>query len=251
MPKRKPKPIAEQLRAQLEQGETPRFLPPGRHGLGRDVVKASQRLRIAEGVMAAVARKGYGATTIQDVIRGAGVSKKAFYENFDNKEDAFAAAYVALGAGVNARVTEAIAAADDWQSALTAAVDAFLGYFAEHGDFAQVWASHLTTAGARFAEMAMIGDEVYLRVFRALHAAMREQVTGLPDASDEAIWALVGAISEVLRRQIRDQGASSAGELSPLVIGLVCAVLGAPAQIETLTPAGIGQPRGRRDGGDG
>ncbi len=237
-------PIARQLREQLEQGETPRFLPPGRHGLGRDVVKASQRMRIAEGVMAAVARKGYDATTIQDIVGGAGVSKKAFYENFKNKEDAFRAAYVALGAGVNAAVTDAIAAADTWEDALPAGIDALLAYFAQHGDFAQVWATHLMTASERILEMAMIGDEVYLRILRTLHAVMREQIPGLPDTSDETLWALIGAISEVLRRHIRQHGAASVVELAPVIVGLACAVLGAPAPVETLTPASIAHPRG-------
>jgi AcrR family transcriptional regulator len=244
MGKRQPIPIAQQLRQQLEQGETPRFLPPGRHGLGRDVVKASQRLRIAEGVMAAVASKGYDATTIQDIVGRAGVSKKAFYENFENKEAAFAAAYVALGAGVNTAVTEAVAAADTWEDALPAGIEALLEYFAQHGDFAQVWATHLMTAGERIVEMVMIGDEVYLRILRALHAAMREQIPDLPEASDETIWALVGAISEVLRRQIRQHGAESVTELKPVIVGLACAVLGAPATVEALTPASITRARG-------
>ncbi len=63
----KPGGVAQQLKEQFETGETPRFIPPGRHGLGRDQVTASQRMRIAEGVMASVARKGYDATATNTV----------------------------------------------------------------------------------------------------------------------------------------------------------------------------------------
>lgn len=235
----KPGGIAQQLKEQFETGETPRFIPPGRHGLGRDQVTASQRMRIAEGVMASVARKGYYATTIKDIIADAHVSKKTFYELFENKEHAFAAAYVELGSGVNEAVAGAAAASESWTEALTASVGAFLEYFASHGDFAQVWATHTMTASERILEMVLVGDEVYLRILKALHAAMREEIATLPEADDDTIWALVGAIAEVLRLRIRSRGAASVTDLQPLVVGLICLTLGAPTPVSTLTPTGV------------
>src|ERR1700750_933600 len=87
--------------------DIPRRLPRGLHGLDREVVEASQRSRLVEAVGRAVADKGYGAATIDDIVRGAGVSKKTFYEHFRDKEDCFLAAYES---GVEA-LLEAIAAA--------------------------------------------------------------------------------------------------------------------------------------------
>jgi AcrR family transcriptional regulator len=43
------------------------------------VVISSQRDRLLEAMIAAVAEKGYGATTVADVIAGAGVSRATFY----------------------------------------------------------------------------------------------------------------------------------------------------------------------------
>src|SRR3954454_2857364 len=73
--------------------ESPRELPRGPHRLTREAVMASQRGRMLDAMAQAVAEKGYAATTVADVIAGAGVSRKTFYEQFRDKEDCFLAAY--------------------------------------------------------------------------------------------------------------------------------------------------------------
>ena len=70
-----------------------RRLPRGPHQLAREEVLASQRARMLEAMAHAVAAKGYAATTVADVVGGAGVSRKTFYEHFQDKEDCFLAAF--------------------------------------------------------------------------------------------------------------------------------------------------------------
>ncbi len=73
----------------------------GRHGLSREEVRFSQRIRMLTAMGAAVGEKGYAGTAVADVLRGAGVSRETFYEQFDNKQDCFLAAF---DAGVDALV---------------------------------------------------------------------------------------------------------------------------------------------------
>jgi AcrR family transcriptional regulator len=68
-------------------------LPPGRHGLSRDEVRASQRERMLAGMVGAVSQHGYVRTSVNDVISRAGVSRETFYEQFGNKEECFLAAF--------------------------------------------------------------------------------------------------------------------------------------------------------------
>jgi AcrR family transcriptional regulator len=49
--------------------------------------------RVLAGLATAVANKGYAATTIADIVRHARVSKRTFYEHFDDKEACFLTAY--------------------------------------------------------------------------------------------------------------------------------------------------------------
>src|SRR5215210_8448919 len=85
----------------------PRRLPRGTHGLDPSLVAASQRTRLLEAAGRAVAEKGYGAATIDDIVRGAGVSKQTFYEHFADKLDCFLAAYEAASEELLERVREA------------------------------------------------------------------------------------------------------------------------------------------------
>jgi AcrR family transcriptional regulator len=68
-------------------------LPRGRHGLSREQVEGSQRLRLVRAMAEVMAEKGYARTSVADVLRRARVSRETFYELFDSKEDCFMSAF--------------------------------------------------------------------------------------------------------------------------------------------------------------
>src|SRR6266511_5092493 len=82
-------------------------LPRGRHGLPRETVTQSQQGRILQSMVQAVAQRGYQETRVADVVEGAGVARKTFYDYFDDKQDCFLAAYDQ----VSARMFETASAA--------------------------------------------------------------------------------------------------------------------------------------------
>jgi AcrR family transcriptional regulator len=53
----------------------------------------SQRDRLLDAAEALIAKRGAGKTTIEAIIKRAGVSSVSFYEHFRNKEECFAAAF--------------------------------------------------------------------------------------------------------------------------------------------------------------
>ena len=63
-------------------------LPPGRHGLPREFVRANQRHRLLCGLASAVAEHGFRSTTIAHVTSNAAVSRRTFYEHFTSADDA-------------------------------------------------------------------------------------------------------------------------------------------------------------------
>src|SRR3954468_9415515 len=105
-----------------------RPLPRGPHGLERDVVLASQRARVLGAMGEAVARKTYAGTTVADVVAGAGVSRKTFYEHFRAKEECFLAAFDAGVAMLLQAITDARPDQDDhtWLDLMRARVRAYL-----------------------------------------------------------------------------------------------------------------------------
>src|ERR671935_482733 len=82
-------------------------LPRGRSHLPPPQVRASQRDRLLRSVIAAVAESGYPDVTVADIVRRAKVSKNAFYQHFDNKEECFLAA---TGQGRELMMTQVVSA---------------------------------------------------------------------------------------------------------------------------------------------
>jgi AcrR family transcriptional regulator len=72
---------------------TPLRLPPGRHGLPADLVRAHQRQRLLEAAAAALAEQGYGRITAARVTELAGVSSRTFYQHFEDLWACLLAAY--------------------------------------------------------------------------------------------------------------------------------------------------------------
>jgi AcrR family transcriptional regulator len=64
-------------------------LPKGPHGLARQQVIHHQRIRMHGAIIEAVTSDGYEQTSVKQVIALAGVSRRAFYEQFANKEHCF------------------------------------------------------------------------------------------------------------------------------------------------------------------
>ena len=73
----------------------PRRLPRGRHALAPEEVQADQRKRLIEAVPRVVAKHGYEAMSVADVVKAAAVSRNAFYNNFADKQECFAVAHEA------------------------------------------------------------------------------------------------------------------------------------------------------------
>ena len=130
-----------------EPQDIPRRLPRGSHGLDRELVVASQRTRLLEAVGRAVADKGYAGATIDDIVRGAGVSKKTFYEHFRDKEDCFLAAYEAAAGELFERVRAAQHEPGDWLERARAGIRAYLRWLAGDPALARVFLIEVAAAG--------------------------------------------------------------------------------------------------------
>jgi len=73
-------------------------LPSGPHRLDRREVLRHQRMRMQGAMVEAVARGGYDDTSVRQVTALAGVSRRAFYEQFANREDCFLATFDTIAA---------------------------------------------------------------------------------------------------------------------------------------------------------
>jgi AcrR family transcriptional regulator len=108
-----------------------RRLPHGPNGMGREEVARNQRARLYGAMIESVSQRGYRATTVAHVIGLAGVSRRAFYELFSNKEQCFMGTYDIVVASARKRMLEAWASERGWANRLHAGCKALLDDAAE------------------------------------------------------------------------------------------------------------------------
>ncbi len=91
---------------------------------------SNQRERILAAVAEVVSLAGYAHATVEDFVVTAGVSRRTFYDNFRNKEDAFLAAYDATTARLEAALQQAFAAHSTFEDRARACLATLLEFIA-------------------------------------------------------------------------------------------------------------------------
>jgi AcrR family transcriptional regulator len=125
-------------------------LPRGPHGLGRRAVLLNQRERIQGAIVEAVAEHGYEHTSVKQVVALAGVSRRAFYEQFANREDCFLATFDAIAARALARTRAAYAhAGGSHERRVQSAIGSFAALVERHPQAGVLAACEAETAGRR------------------------------------------------------------------------------------------------------
>lgn len=178
-------------------------LPPGRHRLARDLVTASQRGRLLDALAETVAERGYGATTIGDIVARAQVSRSTFYEHFASKEECFLAAYdtgveVLLGA-----IAEAAAQVEGWREQVIASIEAYLEVLAVEPAFARTMMVEAMAAGNAALERRRAMHERLARGLKRLHEAARAEDPSRPELPDVAYAAIIRGVDGVLAEEVR------------------------------------------------
>jgi AcrR family transcriptional regulator len=191
---------------------------------------ADHRERLVGGMVAAVAERGYAATTITDVVRHARVSRRTFYEHFADKESCFLAAYDAVADAVLAAIAAAArepaaAAPGAWERRILAGVHAYLHALAAEPAVARVFIVEILSAGAE----ALDRRRAVLRRFAAqLQAEVGEaERAGAPvrPLGDAAALALAGGIHELVLDALQDPGGHGLPALEADVTQVVSAAL--------------------------
>ncbi len=129
--------------------------------MSRSFVIHNQRERILDALANLSAARGYGATTIPDIVREAAVSVQAFYEHFSGKDDAFLVAYEIGHRKALAIVERAYESQEDWPAAVSAGVAALLDFLASEPSYAHLALIDALTASPKAATVAQEGMNGY------------------------------------------------------------------------------------------
>jgi AcrR family transcriptional regulator len=198
-------------------------LPRGPHHLPREFVAHSQRSRLLDGIAYAVARKGYAATTVQDVLTRAGVSRKTFYEHFADKEDCFLAAYETVTDHMMTRLVARYEQSGPWSKRVRGVLCEFVHFLVAEPDFAHMCIVDVLAAGPQALERR----DAVMRSFIPLVDAVRDHLDDPQAVPPVAAEAVIGGIYEVIyTRIVRGDTDALEGLVEQLVYMCVAPFLG-------------------------
>jgi AcrR family transcriptional regulator len=181
----------------------------------------NQRERLVAAMSVAVGEQGYAETTVAHVIAIAGVSRKAFYQHFANREDCFLATYDLIVADNLAHVTRACDGARTPAKGVQAAIGAMFDRAIEDPlevKIALVEIAGLGNSGTQRRERLLSSYE------QALAESMKlgEQPCVLPRA-------IVGGVVHVLHTRVRSAREQQLQRLAPLMADWISSYRPAPA----------------------
>jgi AcrR family transcriptional regulator len=185
-----------------------------------------------EAMAHAVAEKGYAATTVADVVGGAGVSRKTFYEHFRDKEECFLAAWDAgVQVLVDAVERSALEAEGEWRRHIRAGVRAYLHTLAARPDFARTFLIEVLAAGPEALERRAEVHARFAELLKTLHESYRaDHPNEIPELPDEVFIATVGAVNELVTDRVRKGRTAELPELEDVISYLQIAFLAGHAR---------------------
>lgn len=185
--------------------------PAGVRTLPPDLVKAIQRERLLAAMIKTVTEVGYNALTVQNVLTRAGISRPTFYEQFEDKEDCFLAAFDVIATQVKRRLADAVADAEPgWREQLRAGIAELLRFITEEPEAARtliVEARASSPAGLRHR------DDLLDHFAGCIDALVREDLDETPSAIAAA--GVVGGIESVLYARLQKEETEDLDALLP------------------------------------
>jgi AcrR family transcriptional regulator len=202
----------------------------GRHAPPPEVRLPLQRERLLRAAALEFAEVGYAGASSESISRRAGMSKATFYEHFANKEECMLALFDMGAELVQREMAEAArnAPVGDARERMKAGTRAFLGALAQHPEFAQTLLVEIIGAGPRAAQRRDQVLQAFADVLDAENAAAARRGLISRFRSTDDPFAVVGAATELVSRQVRLGVPERVLDLAPVIDRLIFGLLDAP-----------------------
>ncbi len=182
-----------------------------------------QRRELLEGFCRAVEERGLAATTIADIVRHARVSKRTFYEHFDDKEACFFAAYRAMAADVMRAIAAAVDVAAPWQEQIESAARVYVQVLDSRPKLTRAFFLEIHAAGAHAIALRREVMEEFAALTRGFVESARKRQPAVRPLSPVMATAMVGGINELMLLKAERQ--MKMAELEEAVVALCKAIM--------------------------
>jgi AcrR family transcriptional regulator len=220
-----PKPVDADTQALLADGPALGFAPS--EFLTRSSRTQRGRLLVAGALV--IAERGYAGATVSDIVAAAGVSRTAFYQHFEGKEECLIEAYRASVTITLQRMAEAAteAAAHGWRAALAAGVRSVFDTIRDHPAIARATYVELAGAGSAGLAARREGNERFAAQIKGLADAVREIDPAMPTADARLIRLVISGLELQVAYAINDGELDALDALAEVALAALAAVFAA------------------------
>ena len=223
-------------------------LRPGPDGLPRGQVSEIQRSRMLTAAAEAVEEVGYARLTVAQVIARARVSRKTFYDLFEDREDCFLAVFDQAVEQISALVSQAYAREPGWRDGMRAGALAMLRFMDDEPGLARICVVEALGAGPRVLKRRTeVLAQLREVVDRGRSSAGARVARAIEDAPDVTAEGVIGAVFAVLHSRLLARSREPfTALLGPLMSMIVLPYAGARAASSELTRKPPPLPRRRK-----
>jgi len=172
------------------------------------------RRRAIEAMAASVAERGYARTTVADVLRLAGMSRRTFYRIYQNREECFLDTYAVVSDEALAHITRSSGPGSGECEGIEEPLRAVLEYLASRPAHAHVLVTEPVSAGGQSVER-------HAATLGAFRDRLQPVLVAGGGSDRMASTAAVGAVYHVIQRHLWDGEASDLPALAPDLARLV------------------------------
>jgi AcrR family transcriptional regulator len=158
----------------------------------------THRLRILEGMGAALAEKGYASATIADIARHARVSKRTFYEHFADKEACFVACYANASEFLLQTIVNAASRPIPWEKRMRAATLAYLTALESRPGLTRALMMDIYAGGPPALKVRRAVQRRFADLLRRVVEQGRKEKPGMRKLSPAMATAVIGGINELV-----------------------------------------------------
>lgn len=182
------------------------------------------RRRLLAALCASIAEKGYRATTVADIVRGARTSRRTFYEHFDGKEECFIALLSDTNGQMIRRIADAVDRRAPWREQVRQAVGAWISGAESEPALTLSWIRDVPALGEAARGLQRDMMEGFIVLVQQLCDSATLRAEGIEPVSRPLAIMLLGGLRELAATTVEDGG--RIGDITEVAVRAAISLLG-------------------------
>lgn len=162
------------------------------------------RRRLLDGLADSIAERGYRASTVADIVRGARTSKRTFYDHFASKEECLLELLRVDNEELALRIQAEVDPQADWQVQIRQAVQAYVDQIRARPAITLSWIRDMPSLGEVARPAQRRGLELMSNLLIELSGSPGFRRANLPALSPALAVILLGGLRELTALAVED-----------------------------------------------